>query len=517
MAFVRYQKVRNRVLGVFAAIGATVGGIFGYQSISQSGGTTDPVAARSAGADWQDNEPTAVPQAYPSTSQRATRLVNPQPATQEFRTNSGTQIKISGDGHVSPQVAAEMAALADQRIEEHLREERKSQQKQTQRQPTTAERYCDAMKFANSNSRRAAKAKDVLGSRSPWKLNLYDDNQDGTWDRAKLDTNRDEVDDEKWTFKNGYWEKENGTIVWASGKWVTKSALTRPTTGSAADRKLARYRTAFKTAMARANPSGKGKDVLGSESPWKLNLYDDDRDGQWDRAKLDTNSDEVDDEKWTFKKGRWEKNNGQLVWANNNWVAASSISKPATPTTDLGLYRAAFDVANARADKSGKGKDVLGGKSPWKLNLYDDDRDGQWDRAKLDTNRDDVDDEKWTFKNSRWEKENGSKVWAGDRWESAKALSSAINKSSNPMNNRYRRAMQLANGKANRSGKGKDVLGGQSPWKLNLYDDDRDGTWDRAKLDTNRDDVDDEKWNFKNGRWEKDGGSTIWNGERWVK
>jgi hypothetical protein len=51
---------------------------------------------------------------------------------------------------------------------------------------------------------------------------------------------------------------------------------------------------------------------------------------------------------------------------------------------------------------------------------------------------------------------------------------------------------------------------------LNLYDDNNDGQWDRGKLDTNRDEVDDEKWNFKQGRWEKDGGAKIWNGENWV-
>ena len=66
------------------------------------------------------------------------------------------------------------------------------------------------------------------------------------------------------------------------------------------------------------------------------------------------------------------------------------------------------------------------------------------------------------------------------------------------------------------SGKGKDVLGSSSPWKLNLYDDDKDGKWDRGKMDFDRDDVDDEKWNFKQGRWEKDGGKMIWNGTNWI-
>ena len=34
--FIRYQKVRNTILGTVAAIGGTVGAIFGYQSIQKS-------------------------------------------------------------------------------------------------------------------------------------------------------------------------------------------------------------------------------------------------------------------------------------------------------------------------------------------------------------------------------------------------------------------------------------------------------------------------------------------------
>jgi hypothetical protein len=75
--------------------------------------------------------------------------------------------------------------------------------------------------------------------------------------------------------------------------------------------------------------------------------------------------------------------------------------------------------------------------------------------------------------------------------------------------------MKIAGAKAS-GAQGKDVLGAQSKWKLNLYDDDGDGQWDRAKLDTNRDGVDDEKWNFKKGRWEKDSGAKIWNGTSWT-
>lgn len=188
------------------------------------------------------------------------------------------------------------------------------------------------------------------------------------------------------------------------------------------------------------------------------------------------------------------------------------------PTVDW--MQEAMQIATGPVDKK-SGKDVLGPKSPWKLNLYDDDGDGSWDRGKLDTNRDDVDDEKWNYKEGRWEREGGNQIWDGARWMAIETPDKpAASVPSPPASTdakalMYREAMKIATSGASGQ-KGKDVLGSKHPWKLNLYDDDGNGRWDRGKLDTNRDEVDDEKWNFKNGRWEKDGGSLIWNGENWV-
>ena len=477
--FIRYDKVRNWVVGVTAAIGGTVCAIFGFQSLNDSHNAQPVPANVVAEGEWEESagrpgNSSVVPQKAQAATKALASAVRTPP--RQKTQNPGQETAFSA------------SAL-----------------------------YRLAIMLANLKSDSSGQAKDVLGSSIPWKLNLYDDDRDGVWDRAKLDTNRDGVDDEKWSFKNGRWEKGNGQIVWSGDQWRKATDLVKHNDRSA-DPSLARYLAAMKVAMSRANVSGKAKDVLGRNSPWKLNLYDDNRDGTWDRAKLDTNRDNVDDEKWNFKNGRWEKNGGQLVWSRSNWVSpgklASGIQKSSDPK--LARYREAFKIASAKADRSGKGKDVLGRNSPWKLNLYDDNRDGVWDRAKLDTNRDEVDDEKWTFKNGRWEKSNGQLVWADGNWKSAAAIARSTNRSTNANGERYLRAMKIATSRASASGKGKDVLGSRSPWKLNLYDDDRDGIWDRAKLDTNRDDVDDEKWNFKNGRWEKNGGSKIWDGQQWI-
>lgn len=181
-----------------------------------------------------------------------------------------------------------------------------------------------AMKIANETALNV-KGTDVLGASSPWKLNLYDDDSDGKWDRSKLDMNRDGNDDEKWNYKLGRWEKEGGALAWDGKAWQDAAKYqpipsTSPTVTSTTEESLLiQYRETMKIALSRATKE-KWQDALGSRSPWMLNLYDDDKDGQWDRAKLDRNRDDVDDEKWNFKKGRWEKDSGSLIWDGQAWL-----------------------------------------------------------------------------------------------------------------------------------------------------------------------------------------------------
>jgi hypothetical protein len=112
-------------------------------------------------------------------------------------------------------------------------------------------------------------------------------------------------------------------MVWNGTAWQTvESSNVSSTSPIENDSKLERYRQAMTIAMQPATKV-KGKDVLGPASPWKLNLYDDNNDGQWDRGKLDYDRDEVDDEKWTFKQGRWEANREGKVfeWSGSAWMA----------------------------------------------------------------------------------------------------------------------------------------------------------------------------------------------------
>ncbi len=303
--FINYQKVRNAVVGTCVAIGAGFAAIFGF-----------------GGGDDRQPEPASerVAQVQPTTRAR-TPSRQPAPVVEPSEIAVPKQLANAS----APTATAANNFIPAQRVEPKPKSRQSSRHvKPTAAAMTDAQRYAAAMKLALGKAAKDGFAKDVLGAGSKWKLNLYDDNLDGQYDRGKLDKDRNDIDDEQWTFKQGRWEKDGGRMLWLGGRWTSDPGMTaaKTTSGqSAISPALKRYRAAMQIATARADRSGKGKDVLGSRSPWKLNLYDDNKDGQWDRAKLDTNRDEKDDEKWNFKKGRWEKDGGATIWNGKDWQA----------------------------------------------------------------------------------------------------------------------------------------------------------------------------------------------------
>ncbi len=191
-------------------------------------------------------------------------------------------------------------------------------------QPTRANRaatrpWVSVFTQASSNA-RSSKAKDVFRGTGP-KLNLYDDDADGRYDRGKVDWNRDDSWDSRLTLKDGVWEvRERGTVrIWDAGakRLVAKGAASitaRPTTKlpPASPSTLSvsvQLPAAFAAAgqrMRDGRASGKkAKDAMRSTGA-KVNLYDDNRDGAWDRAKVDHDRDGTWDGKLTRKKGAIE-------------------------------------------------------------------------------------------------------------------------------------------------------------------------------------------------------------------
>jgi hypothetical protein len=184
------------------------------------------------------------------------------------------------------------------------------------------------------------------------------------------------------------------------------------------------------------------KDALGGNGP-KVNVYAED--GIWGRAKVDLDRDEKWDEKWTFKPGgvvekqvaRADDENytETLRFIGGAWSdAAAPLPAPPSPSPDPdadpvppepapttavdldpdtlpiapeprpnpardlaagGVVEQAMALALGRP-VTAKIKDTTKGR-PYKINIYSDDGTA-FNRAKVDLDRDDKWDEKWTFK-----------------------------------------------------------------------------------------------------------------------
>jgi len=148
------------------------------------------------------------------------------------------------------------------------------------------------------------------------------------------------------------------------------------------------------------------KDALGPKGP-KVNVYAEA--GIWKRAKVDLDRDEKWDEKWTFTDGRIEQQIAPDDDENYTQTQQFTAGEAAVPTVDTAAPEptpavepatamrpvdAAMDEALGRpvVDKI---KDASKG-HPFKINLYSD-SGNRWDRAKVDLDRDEKWDEKWTF------------------------------------------------------------------------------------------------------------------------
>lgn len=175
------------------------------------------------------------------------------------------------------------------------------------------------------------KVKDAV-PKSPVKVNLYEETGDASFDRLKVDANRDDVWDAQWVRKGGHWSREDGA-VWVDGRWsgggapevaaVAEVAEVGSPAAPAASPVEARLLVAAKAMLEQRATSRKTKDLFNGVGP-KINMYDDDGDGRWDRAKVDFERDGTWDESWTVKGGVLERKvnaTGAIsVFANGAWV-----------------------------------------------------------------------------------------------------------------------------------------------------------------------------------------------------
>jgi len=165
--------------------------------------------------------------------------------------------------------------------------------------------------------------------------------------------------------------------------------------------------------------NSKIKDAYSAE-PWKVNLYQDEGDTSVSRAKVDLDRDEKWDEKWTFDAGSVQRQvapaddeaySETWLYTASGWQREGAEAASADTPADAPIQVAPSAAASAepwvavvmsyrgRDLGSSKLKDVTKGKA-FKVNVYQDAGNASANRAKVDIDRDDAWDQKWTFDDS---------------------------------------------------------------------------------------------------------------------
>ncbi len=193
----------------------------------------------------------------------------------------------------------------------------------TRRGAPASSRVDDAriLALADGQATPKGKLKDALPGAV--KVNIYEDTGDTTWDRIKIDRDRDDTWDDQWVRKSGVWTRDDGRQRWTGSAWEGGEGAKAPTRRRAADSAPELADLADLLLHQRAT-TDKIKDLKRGAGP-KINVYDDDKNGTWDRAKVDHNRDDAWDESWTVKGGQVERkleSSGKvLIWSGGSWKA----------------------------------------------------------------------------------------------------------------------------------------------------------------------------------------------------
>lgn len=187
---------------------------------------------------------------------------------------------------------------------------------------------------------------------------------------------------------------------------------------------------------------------------------------------------------------------------------------PAAPTTLAARSHDAETLGWANKTLAGdKGKDVSKGK-PYKINVYKDAGHTGVNRAKVDLDRDDKFDEKYTFDGTTItlqvapdddERYTAIYTWTGSAWQPDAATAAAVPRveAAEPAKptkpalaaRAYDLDVIAWKDRSISSDKVKDAIGGRA-YKVNVYKDAGSATVNRAKVDLDRDDKWDEKFTF---------------------
>jgi hypothetical protein len=236
-----------------------------------------------------------------------------------------------------------------------------------------------------------SKRKDVSAGQS-YKINVYQDEGFSLANRAKVDLDRDDKWDEKWTWDEGTLSRqlapaddENYTVTeqWSGDSW--QAADSAAATDAVADPSLPSgdpVADAIMTHLGQALGSPKLKDTTSGQS-FKVNVYQDEGFAIANRAKVDLDRDDKWDEKWTWDEGTVSRQiapsddeNYSVTeeWSVGSWGTPGATAETSAPAADPSVPtgRPMDDAVMAHLGKplgTSKRKDTTSGQ-PFKVNVY---------------------------------------------------------------------------------------------------------------------------------------------------
>lgn len=189
------------------------------------------------------------------------------------------------------------------------------------------------------------KQKDVTRGK-PYKVNVYRDPGHATVDRAKVDTNRNDKWDEKYSFDGDTItleiapaddESYTQTYHWTGSAWLPEGAAPTPAPAGSGQAEPAAgpvdlparpYDAEVLAWKDRSIPSAKLKDASKGK-PYKINVYEDAGNAHVNRAKVDANRNDKWDDKYTFEPSKItlqrapaddERYTETYHWTGNGWA-----------------------------------------------------------------------------------------------------------------------------------------------------------------------------------------------------
>lgn len=165
---------------------------------------------------------------------------------------------------------------------------------------------------------------DALGDEFPWRVDVFEETGDNSYDRLELDSDRDGEFDETWRFRNDRWEKFGGRLFWSGRTWVQtgKGEVALPDVSTVTAGGEALFKVAVEMLQHKA-ANYEVEDFFAGKGP-KVSLHDDDWDARWDRATIDADRDGTIDEKWSRKADALTRevlaDKRTFRWRDGRWV-----------------------------------------------------------------------------------------------------------------------------------------------------------------------------------------------------